>query len=180
MPPSDSPTGLPMELRGCPLYPWGPPGAMVDPVGSQALPLWTVPACCRPAPREPRRVHRPDFFPADSSLRPTTRGSATPGLALAAMPARYTLTGPHRSFTGVTACRFVSVPGRRTTPPAWWSLRARWSVRFDVSVTRTRRDPDYWGVSGLSPGGLLSSPKSRGFRLARSSAYLITCGCQWS
>jgi len=173
MPPSDSPARRPVELRLPALYPWLPPWAAVDLAGSQALPLCTVPACCRPSPREPRRVHVPDSCPAASSLRPTTRGSATPSPALAAISAGYTLTGPHRSCTGVTACRFVSVPGLRTTPPDWWSLRARWSVRFDVPVTQSRRDPDYWGASGLSPGGLLSSPKSRGFRLALSSAYRI-------
>ena len=110
----------------------------------------------------------PDSFPLDSSLHLTTGGSATPAPALAAISTGYTLTGPRRSFTYVAACRFVSVPGLRTTPPGWWSLRARSSVRFNRPVTRTCRDPDYWGASGLSPGGLLSSPKFRGFRLAQS------------
>jgi hypothetical protein len=138
-----------------------------------ACPLCTLPACCRPSPREPRRVHVPNAFPADSRLRPTTRGSATPLPALAALLAGSTLTGPRRSCTDVAACRVVSVPGRRTTPPVWWRLRARSSVRFDVPVARTRRDPDSGGVSGLSPGGLLASPKSRGFRLAPSSAKRV-------
>src|SRR5947208_13205969 len=46
-----------------------------------------------PSPREPRRVRLPDSSPADTSLRLTTGGSATPLPALAAMPAGYTLTG---------------------------------------------------------------------------------------
>src|SRR5947208_15476839 len=46
-----------------------------------------------PSPREPRRVRLPDSSPADTSLRLTTGGSATPLPALAAMPAGYTLAG---------------------------------------------------------------------------------------
>lgn len=153
MPRSDSPPRRPLELRLPTLYPRLPPWATVDLVGSQALPLWTLPACCRPSPREPRWFPIPNPSTIDSSLRPTTRDSATPIPALAAISAGSTLTGLRRSFTCVAACRFVSVPGLRTTPPSWWSLRARWSVRFDATSYPVASGPRLLGCVGAVPRG---------------------------
>ena len=86
------------------------------PGGVSSLTPLLCPCMLPPSPREPRWVRIPNSSTIDSSLRPTTGGSATPVPALAAITAGYTLTGAHRSFIAIAACRFVSVPGLRTTP----------------------------------------------------------------
>ena len=80
--------------------------------------------------------------------------------------------GGRSTFTFVAARRLVSVPWLRTTPPFSGAFENVCRFASTWLVTQPRWNPNYSGELRYSRGGLLSSHKNRGFRLAQSSAYL--------
>ena len=87
------PTQAPLGISASGLISSVPTARAGGPGGVSSLTPLFCPCMLPPSPRESRRVRPPDSSPADTSLRLTTGGSATPLPALAAMPAGYTLTG---------------------------------------------------------------------------------------
>ena len=87
------PTQAPLGISASGLISSVPTARAGGPGGVSSLTPLFCPCMLPPSPRESRRVRPPDSSPADTSLRLTTGGSATPLPALAAIAAGYTLTG---------------------------------------------------------------------------------------
>ena len=87
------PTQAPLGTSASGLISSVPTARAGGPGGASRLTPLFCPCMLPPSPREPRRVRTPDSSPADTSLRLTTGGSATPLPAPAAIAAGYTLTG---------------------------------------------------------------------------------------